>query len=425
MAQMPFKQHKKTRTLLKFNLRRKKMNNRDDLLQGPRLKSDATYDLERIAKALLYQPESVNFSYNNKHELEVFIDGITYNITHILKNKPDFEQFIFSRSELIRYAKLHQEQYGHVSYISHLLYRLKYEYDVYQKGEIICVDDIRHLSRGEQLAISSYTNHSEYIQNFLFSEGTNDFHLYNNNYTQFKQVLTHILLTTCIASYGLSQPLLQKREGSIICQRLEKVDPSYDFFKKKKEAAEKQKIYRHIGFTSANQYWAVMTADFLDCNCQIQITSSAGLNPIGKSIKFASVAKFEDEILFPPGTQFQYTEYTYKKPERPNSIEHHFSCVPVRLLNDINPYSYQSPFPKKNLYYHPTLTTNILPMTIMTASFLFNTRKNRAAMLGVGAVGLGLGLVTQGFFSKKVKSRTLQVLPESNHPLKRNSLGRP
>lgn len=66
------------------------------LEQGPRNKSEATYDLEKIALAFLNESAHViTVFYNGRQELEVQIDDDTYNLTQILEHA-DFEHLEFA-----------------------------------------------------------------------------------------------------------------------------------------------------------------------------------------------------------------------------------------------------------------------------------------------------------------------------------------
>lgn len=355
------------------------MNNRKDLLQGPRLKNDETYDLERIAKTLLGRPQDVSFFYNDNKELEVRIDNVPYNLTDILRNRPDFEHFQFSNVELYKYAHLCLEQFRPISLLSHMIYILRAEFLLYREREKILTDDVNHLNRGAQYAVAKYTDSYSNIQGLLFYEGTSFYDFYiQSTPDQFKRVLTDIILTTCVASYALSQPLLKYRD-EIRCTRLEISNPSKLFFSDKKKAAEKNGIYVHKGFTSFNCFFDPITADFKESDCRIKTISPGGFNPMGKRINYTTAAQFEDEIVFPPRTQFLYTEYKHEKPKF-GKIEHHFVCVPVRSLDGIGPGSYKSPFREPSVLSYA---------------------KKLAANSVTGAMNTGLGLTSYSILSQR------------------------
>src|SRR5579871_5335434 len=87
----------------------------DKLLQGPRLKSKATYDLENLVKKLLLTNQ-YSLSYNSLGELEVRIgkDNDYFNVTKILENNPDFEHFNVEKEWLDKYThflKLNSTQF--------------------------------------------------------------------------------------------------------------------------------------------------------------------------------------------------------------------------------------------------------------------------------------------------------------------------
>ncbi len=74
------------------------------LEKGPRNKSEATYDLEKIALAFLNESDHmITVFYNGRQELEVRIDDHTYNLTKILEHA-DFEHLEFADNTLDGYV---------------------------------------------------------------------------------------------------------------------------------------------------------------------------------------------------------------------------------------------------------------------------------------------------------------------------------
>ncbi|STX42177.1 Uncharacterised protein [Legionella donaldsonii] len=74
------------------------------LEKGPRNKSEATYDLEKIALAFLNESDHmITVFYNGRQELEVQIDDHTYNLTKILEHA-DFEHLEFADNALDGYV---------------------------------------------------------------------------------------------------------------------------------------------------------------------------------------------------------------------------------------------------------------------------------------------------------------------------------
>ncbi|BCA95027.1 hypothetical protein TUM19329_13880 [Legionella antarctica] len=73
------------------------------LKQGPRLKNDATKDLEEIVRIFLDAGEDVVCRYNSYGELEVKTGFKIFNLTQILMHQPDFEHFAFSNKEMKHY----------------------------------------------------------------------------------------------------------------------------------------------------------------------------------------------------------------------------------------------------------------------------------------------------------------------------------
>lgn len=73
------------------------------LTQGPRLKSNATIQFEKLIKDILlaYQnKQAINVSYNAQNEMIIIANNEFYNLSQILINNPDFEQLDFDGNDL-------------------------------------------------------------------------------------------------------------------------------------------------------------------------------------------------------------------------------------------------------------------------------------------------------------------------------------
>ncbi|KTD23852.1 Uncharacterised protein [Legionella lansingensis] len=73
------------------------------LKKGPRLKSDATKDLEDVVRIFLDTSQKSICQFNHYGELEVRANGKIFNLTQILLHQPDFEHFQFTEQELKKY----------------------------------------------------------------------------------------------------------------------------------------------------------------------------------------------------------------------------------------------------------------------------------------------------------------------------------
>lgn len=314
------------------------MFNRDDydkltdgLLQGPRYKSDATIDLENIVLAFLNPTATVTCRYNDKQEVEVVInDSKTYHLTTILRNNPDFEHFELNDRELNEYVKFYTtsaQLKPNDSFIPEKKHSLEY------------------LHLAEILAIRIYTDqHYKKINEFLreYAQVT-----YDSN--QLTQEVKELLLAIVIASHGITKTVDQltntSLEDSDKLDRFEKLtrcetNNTLTLNSERIEGIQCKKVTQQKGFTSTSAYDYEFSYPG-DTKTNIMIPAS--LMSTAQFIKTISTAKRENEVLFPPNTQLKYYSFVKQKIEETLEVyRYDFEAIPVRSLDDIDPFSYSS-----------------------------------------------------------------------------------
>lgn len=277
---------------------------------GPRLKNKATQELENLVHLLLTKPLNSWARYNALDEMELFVNGICYNLTQLLKNQPDFEQIILTDEQLDGYLKSKNKSEG-------------------------------ELHEAEQTAIKIYARDSNEIQDFLRNFAVNSEHKnLKNNSRYLGSTVIKTLLTICIASHGLSQHQSYKITPNVsaadyrITHRKEKGNSQVAFFKDRLNNAKAKVIQRETGFVSTSQ--TDYFAPGFKLNMFTIFPEHAPMlgSSLGKDIEQYAVYKMEKEVLFAPGTQFQYTGYVQE------GSNHYFAAKPVRSLNGIIPDEY-------------------------------------------------------------------------------------
>lgn len=303
------------------------------LRQGPRAKDYATQQLEEVIHALLEKTNDVYFTKNDLQEIEAKLNGNSYNITQILKNNPDFSHIELDDTQLANYA----------NFITH---RAIYKPQLPKTGDIPTEEaynnldakgDYAHLHYGEKLAITLYTSKRyKVLQHLLHYSTIKPSH---HREKEMSLEITEQLLCICVASHGLKKPPTNQnaqddKQCETLCVRSEVVKPNDDFFIQRITNIQKTTLSKNNGFTSTAANVFLPHALNADNNCFTLYRQPNSSNPLGKYIAPLSVVSEEEELLFPPGTQFQYTDY--------NVIEgaHVFSCTPVRTIENINPFSY-------------------------------------------------------------------------------------
>lgn len=306
-------------------------NNNYAIVQGPRNKLKQTYALEQVIRILLNSPKNQFFN-NSKGEIYLSVsaeiggefiqkidrkseyikkaaDGtFNINITKILQAKPDFEQLIFNDDDLAKSEKYFWGCDSDTKPIYH-----------------------KNLNPAEIYAIQSYSDAQTYvaIQDFLINKGS-----YPNKYS-YGEIIgnslnyhwAYLLITICIASHGLAKPMPEPIANGKL-SRVENVDIKKPFFKSRLEKMKKKMAIRQEGFTSTSAEGGGWSSKNKNCHIIINSGEEAELNPIGKPIMDISVHKYENEVLFPPGTQFIVESYSNE-----NNL-HKFCWTPIRSIED-------------------------------------------------------------------------------------------
>ncbi len=314
------------------------------LLQGPRLKSFATWKLEELAKALLAEELKNNKAIRNAvvsqsncfEELEIFINNKIFNITQILQNSPDFEQISLSNEELEQYIWWEEK---------------KFQYEPRSNKKILSREVFQErgihgqFHYGEKLAINFYTVHDEMLQSFLRCHGKQGASIGLQKKELTRRVI-EILLSTIAAAHGLQRPisgresLSPEEKLSVINLRRYETDvyAEHDFVRQRIRDFQQQTVSMVPAFTSTSspggKYEGRGEDQFNVCS---QIMEQTAVNPLGKNISALSNSPLEGEVLYPPGTQFQYTSYAVLNKKR---REYSFTATPVRTIAGIDPYSY-------------------------------------------------------------------------------------
>lgn len=313
------------------------------LVQGPRMKSEATYDLEQIVSLFLDPHEKdLICRYNFHDELEVKTPTYIYNLTKIIEHC-DFQQLQLKKSELNWYTYFLMTAH-HQPYIEDEVDFLAFpSFEDFEKRD---KDNLyTNLSYAEKLAINIYTTDAyEVINCFLRTAGRKTPpNLIDDDLL--KQHTKEMVLTICIACFGLekiqygieneeldgvkhkkqltkSMRYENKNEMKhIILERIARIK------KKCKEKPEKA----FISTTTSHEI------NFKAYDTRITITQPRSLRPLGKRIDSLSSLEREKEILFPPGTQCLY--YKYKKK---SDSHYHFKMIPVRTIEGTTPGAYLS-----------------------------------------------------------------------------------
>jgi hypothetical protein len=294
------------------------VNNRESfqIKAGPRNKSLATQHLEYIMHALLAD-ELIKIFYLKSHEIKVTIDDCTFNITKILAATPDFEQLHFSQSQLECYLE-YRKQNG--------------EWYTISRSE-------SNLHLAEQLAINDWTgNDSYWFMNALLRNYTLD----KNHFCTEK--IAKLLLKICIAASALGKPVANALATITRCYRDESVGlHNAEFLQQRVMYAWHKKIINHTGFTAASALGHRQNF-FSQRLVNTVIQQEPSLNPIGKNIAMLSRYKnlhgilTENEVLFPPNTEFKFTGKDFD-----------WHAEPVRSVNYADSDLYQHDFLKNDL----------------------------------------------------------------------------
>tara|TARA_R110000868_G_scaffold178035_3_gene417425 strand:+ start:48 stop:1049 length:1002 start_codon:yes stop_codon:yes gene_type:complete len=272
---------------------------------GPREKKLATRHLEYIAHAMLIEPESVTIS-QHYDPIIIQVQQRQFNLTNLLNAAPDFEHLYFSDDHLQAYVKQlananipeHQKTFGR--------------------------HNQPHLSPSEKIALHLWTTNNHYRINALLRSSILDEKF---GYTD--------LLTTCIAASALAKPLHYIDDCT---PSFRGEDADHAVMDEREKAQRQGKTVTNKGFTSSskdiNRIFGCVETHF--------IQPESAYNPIGKHIENIAMIPDEEEVLFPPGTEFVYEK------NRQGS----YTAIPIRSINadmQDNPPHYQHGFTDKAL----------------------------------------------------------------------------
>jgi ankyrin repeat protein len=316
------------------------------LAQGPRMKSNATIEFEKIIRELLNPKAVIHCQYNVLNELLLNINGIGYNLTTLLQHQPDFEQLAFTPEEIAQYANFIIDPT-----LSH-----QFSIDLFDKNDTPTVPTEQdyanvdpqgkqsHLLYGEKLAITWYTQDPNYyfLNQFLRAYGAPYEPLPTNS---LDKSVKEMLLAAAMASHGLAKPvsaaMLANQPKMQTLVRGEQ--PVAAIQQQRQQDSLGRKPTTQLGFTSTSL--TGKSAKYHKPNrypIQIKIKQPVTPNPLGKEIEelstfgsHANVAEghAEKEILFTPGTQFIY---------KPSANSRYFSATPVRTIDMVDPFSYSA-----------------------------------------------------------------------------------
>ncbi|MDR3492158.1 MAG: hypothetical protein P4M12_08995 [Gammaproteobacteria bacterium] len=265
---------------------------------GPRVKSLATEHLEYITYALMNKNSGINFFQKND-QTKIEIQGKIFNLTALLKSKPDFEQLIFTKWQLDAYQK---------------------ESGIYTQVD----DEYRHLHSVEIYAIKVWTGNMYSVMNKLL-----------RNFTISPRLLEYegLLLIICIAAQALSKPPLSSSLCRSVSYRREEAGR---YFEERRQRCQSNQLVTNRGFTAASTNGSTV---FNYRRHLTYFSQPNSLNPIGKYINEISCSRGENELLFPPNTEFIYKEEN----------DYTWSAQPVRSANPIDEGIYHHGFSESEL----------------------------------------------------------------------------
>lgn len=330
----------------------------DSLIQGPRLKTLASYHLETICKAFLNKATLILCQFNSLNELEISINGEIYNLTSILKNNYDFSHLVFSEEEKFAYAsfitnecitmpphKQDPDEPKNTPFLTSI--PSAYDYDALDpEGEH------DHLHYAEKLAITIYTTRSyALINNFLRQFGQSDELKYDY---LLKSKVKEILLAAAMATSGLTSPpftpdIMDSDDEEIDENDISEPETGTNAKPTKKPVKPPKPIstqilhrkeYTHAGINTLRDLMfaqkkaikdqAFTSTSALDGEYELEENTEQTLIEYEHTGQATNIAKlsiygYEKELLFPPGME----SVIYKK-ELPEEGQIKYSAVPVR-----------------------------------------------------------------------------------------------
>jgi len=256
---------------------------------GPRIKSLATQHLEYIAYALL--DKSTQLSFTQQEDFFVKIKGLSFNLSAILRARPDFEQLHFSTQQLDAFY------HDHGTYIPTGSQEMP-----------------QMLHPAEKSALFTWTNSTYQKMQALL-----------NGYFE-PTCWQFIFLSICIAAHALSKPLTNEKYCSETLLRGENVEQG----EQRQCAFNESTLFMEQGFMAfAHQGNKAL---FKKREVKVRIDQEKSLNPIGKPIDKYSKYPSEYEVLFPPNTEFLFTNQS--------PISQKWIAAPLRSVRSNSKYAH-------------------------------------------------------------------------------------
>ncbi|WP_242604140.1 SidE phosphodiesterase domain-containing protein, partial [Legionella erythra] len=301
------------------------------LKKGPRLKSDATKDLEKIVRLFLNPTQKAQCRFNPLGELEVGFNDQIFNLTQILLHQPDFEHFSFS-DEVSEHYEMFIETASHKPSLEGGVFIPRREdYEKADKNK-----RYTQLKYGEKLAITLYTsNFYEEINAFLRSQGR-DISFKELSWEKLTVIVKEIVLASCLAAHGLTRLELPNDSDDSNLQEVYRAESSYripeSVWKQRHKAIDTHIPIRQDGFISSSEDMNAMKLSGTDTTLKISQPHHA----IGKRVQDLSYKGDEQEVLLVPGTQLAFGSFSEDKGRKV------FEAFVVRSLDGIDPSSYST-----------------------------------------------------------------------------------
>ncbi len=305
----------------------------DQVVQGPLMKSDATIEFEAVARGLLTQLDKASCRYNAAGELEITIDKVKYNLTEILRHKPNLEHLTFSSEELDQYADFIRNEARNQPRVQ---VNGGYRFPTaayYKKHDPQKMSG--DLSLGEKYAITLYTSdYYKHMQKFLRTSGKEGLQHENTMLDEVQE----LILAISIASHALSKP----QNLGMDTHRFAAVTRGEDNSQNTRNEeyitqARTKQVSLNTGFTSSSASNKV-SEDFAG---DTHITIVQPEKGIGKKIKHLSKFSEEEETLFLP-TQFKVVDHK-------ESDKTYFVAVPVRTPEGTPDHKAYSKFKREKM----------------------------------------------------------------------------
>lgn len=319
----------------------------DRLEQGPRNKKDATIDFEEIIIGILTPGNQTHIDFNQDNELIIRIQKRTYNLTHILKAEPDFDHITLNE-KIIKYYELYiredainkpQIQLGENK-------KIQFGKDILQpptRDEYAILDpenNHKHLMYGEKLAITLYTNQrlSQWMNTILRSEGKLNIATLKKDW---RSTVKEAILAIGIASQALAKTPARHENDHLTSDEIELYRHEITNNKindQRIHVLTHNQIIRDTAFTSTDTVNHSNDENYLTHDpskkkkgfTRITYRQLLAYNSLGKNVR--NLSEYiddvkEDEVLFPPGTNYKF--YSCETEKRFSF----FSAIPVRPVN--------------------------------------------------------------------------------------------